>query len=79
MTPVMATYEVGGGTHDFLSYDSEQWDHVLEGTLVVIFKGEETIVLNAGDSAYYSAKRPHKYKNVGEVPARALHVRSPGN
>ncbi|MGZ4337715.1 MAG: cupin domain-containing protein [Gaiellaceae bacterium] len=79
MTPVMATYEVGGGTHDFLSYDSEQWDHVLEGTLAVMFEGEETIVLNAGDSAYYSAKRPHKYKNIGDVPARALHVRSPGN
>lgn len=79
MTPVMATYEVGGGTHEYLSYDSEQWDHVLEGTLAVMFEGEETIVLNAGDSAYYSAKRPHKYKNVGDVPARALHVRSPGN
>ena len=79
MTPVMATYEVGGGTHEFLSYDSEQWDHVLEGTLAVMFEGEETIVLNAGDSAYYSAKRPHKYKNIGDVPARALHVRSPGN
>ncbi|MGZ4317384.1 MAG: cupin domain-containing protein [Gaiellaceae bacterium] len=79
MTPVMATYAVGGGTHDFLSYDSEQWDHVLEGTLAVMFEGEETIVLNAGDSAYYSAKRPHKYKNIGDVPARALHVRSPGN
>lgn len=79
MTPVMATYEVGGGTHEFLSYDSEQWDHVLEGTLAVMFEGEETIVLNAGDSAYYSAKRPHKYKNIGDGPARALHVRSPGN
>jgi transcriptional regulator with XRE-family HTH domain len=79
MTPVMATYEVGGGTHEYLSYDSEQWDHVLEGTLAVMFEGEETVVLNAGDSAYYSAKRPHKYKNVGDVPARALHVRSPGN
>jgi XRE family transcriptional regulator, regulator of sulfur utilization len=80
MTPVMATYEVGGGTHEFLSYDSEQWDHVLEGTLAVSFEGEEEmIVLNVGDSAYYSAKRPHKYKNIGDVPARALHVRSPGN
>ena len=79
MTPVMATYEVGGGTNEFLSYDSEQWDFVLEGTLALIFEGDEPIILNAGDSAYYSARRPHKYKNGGKTPARSLHVRSPGN
>jgi transcriptional regulator with XRE-family HTH domain len=79
MTPVMATYEVGGGTSEFLSYDSEQWDFVLEGTLALIFEGDEPIILNAGDSAYYSARRPHKYKNGGKTPARSLHVRSPGN
>jgi transcriptional regulator with XRE-family HTH domain len=79
MTPVMATYEVGGGTDEYLSYDSEQWDHVLEGTLALSFDGGEPIILNAGDSAYYSARRPHKYRNIGDGPARALHVRSPGN
>jgi transcriptional regulator with XRE-family HTH domain len=79
MTPVMATYEVGGGTEEFLSYDSEQWDYVLEGTLEVSFDDGEVVALEAGDSAYYSAKRPHKYKNIGDGPARAVHVRSPGN
>ncbi len=79
MTPVLGLYDVGGGTREFLSYDSDQWDYVLEGTLALIFEGEEPIVLEAGDCAYYSAKRPHKYKNVGDGPARALHVRSPGN
>ena len=39
----------------------------------------EPIVLEEGDSAYYSAKRPHKYKNIGDGPARAFHIRSPGN
>jgi transcriptional regulator with XRE-family HTH domain len=79
MTPVLATYEVGGGMHEFISYDSEQWDYVLEGSIALIFEDAEPIVLNEGDSAYYSAKRPHKYKNVGDRHARALHVRSPGN
>ena len=79
MTPVIISYGVGGGTHEPLSYDSEQFDHVLEGTLALVFEGEEPIILNAGDSAYYSAKRPHKYENVGSGPARAFHVRSPGN
>jgi transcriptional regulator with XRE-family HTH domain len=79
MTPVMATYEVGGGTEEFLSYDSEQWDYVLEGTLALIFDDDVVVALDAGDSAYYSAKRPHKYRNIGDGPARAIHVRSPGN
>jgi transcriptional regulator with XRE-family HTH domain len=79
MTPVIATYGVGGGTHEFISYDCEQFDHVLEGTIAVVFEGDEPLVLGEGDSAYYSAKRPHKYKNVGDGPARVIHVRSPGN
>jgi transcriptional regulator with XRE-family HTH domain len=79
MTPVLATYEVGGGMHEFISYDSEQWDYVLEGSIELIFEDAEPIVLHQGDSAYYSAKRPHKYKNAGDGLARALHVRSPGN
>jgi transcriptional regulator with XRE-family HTH domain len=79
MTPVIAIYGVGGGTHESLSYDCEQFDHVLDGTIAVVFEGDEPIVLEAGDSAYYSAKRPHKYMNVGDCPARVMHVRSPGN
>jgi transcriptional regulator with XRE-family HTH domain len=79
MTPVIAIYELGGGTHEFISYDCEQFDHVLEGTIAVVFEGDEPIVLCEGDSAYYSAKRPHKYENVGDGPARVIHVRSPGN
>jgi transcriptional regulator with XRE-family HTH domain len=79
MTPVMMTYEPGGGTNEFLSYESEQWVYVLEGSLAVSFEGDDSVVLEIGDSAYFSAKRPHKYKNVGDGPARSLHVRSPGN
>ena len=79
MMPVIATYEVGGGTREYLSYESDQFDYILEGTLEVSFEGEDPIVLDAGDAAYYPARRPHKYKNVGEGPARALHIRSPGN
>jgi transcriptional regulator with XRE-family HTH domain len=79
MTPVMMTYEPGGGTNEFLSYESEQWVYVLEGSLAVSFEGDDSVVLEVGDSAYFSAKRPHKYQNVGDGPARSLHVRSPGN
>ena len=79
MTPVIATYGIGGGTHEPLSYDCEQFDHVLEGAIALIFDGDEPIILDEGDSAYYSAKRPHKYENVGARPARVIHVRSPGN
>jgi len=37
------------------------------------------IVLCEGDSAYYSAKRPHRYENAGDTPARVFHVRSPAH
>lgn len=79
MTPVLATYEENGGMQEFISYDSEQWDYVLEGSLELIFEDDDPILLHEGDSAYYSAKRPHKYRNAGTRLARALHVRSPGN
>jgi transcriptional regulator with XRE-family HTH domain len=80
MTPVIMTYEPGGGTNEFISYESDQFDYVLEGTIAIVFEdGDDTIVLEAGDSAYYPARRPHKYKNVGDGPARGFHVRSPGN
>jgi transcriptional regulator with XRE-family HTH domain len=79
MTPVLATYAPGGGTHEYLSYDSDQFDYVLEGTLAVLFEDEEPILLNEGDCAYYTARRRHKYRNAGERQARVLHVRSPGN
>ncbi len=78
MMPVIGAYEVGGGMSEFVSYDSEQFDYVLEGTIKVVFEHEPDITLSAGDSAYYSAKRPHRYQNVGDVPARAFHIRSPG-
>jgi transcriptional regulator with XRE-family HTH domain len=79
MTPVLATYEVDGGMNEYISYESDQWDYVLEGSIELIFEDAEPIVLHQGDSAYYPAKRPHKYRNAGNLLARALHVRSPGN
>jgi transcriptional regulator with XRE-family HTH domain len=79
MMPVIGAYEVGGGMREFVSYDSDQFDHVLEGSIRVIFEGEDEIVLCEGDSAYYSAKRPHRYENAGDTPARVFHVRSPAH
>jgi transcriptional regulator with XRE-family HTH domain len=77
MMPVLATYEVGGGTDEFISYESDQFDYVLEGTIELLFEGDEPILLEKGDAAYYAGRRAHKYRNVGGGPARAFHVRSP--
>ena len=52
---------------------------MLEGSIRVIFEGDDEIVLGEGDSAYYSAKRPHRYENAGDTPARVFHVRSPAH
>jgi transcriptional regulator with XRE-family HTH domain len=77
MEPVIASYGVGGGTNGYLSFEAEQFIHVLEGTIELTFEGEKAVILREGDTAYFSATRPHKYKNAGRTIARALHARTP--
>jgi transcriptional regulator with XRE-family HTH domain len=45
--------------------------HLLEGRLEVVYQ-EETVVLDAGDSAYFDATEPHSYRGLSDPPARAL-------
>lgn len=45
--------------------------HLLEGQLEVIYQ-DETVVLEAGDSAYFDATELHSYRGVSEEPAKAL-------
>lgn len=76
---VIAVYQPGGATAEFLSFDAEQTVHVLEGAIALTFEGEAPIVLEVGDSAGFSARRPHKYSNDGDQIARVMHARSPAS
>ncbi len=50
--------------------------HVLEGLLEVVYQ-EETVVLEAGDTAYFDATETHSYRGLSEKAARVLVVSAP--
>ncbi len=45
---------------------SEEFLHILEGTVVLEVAGNETH-LNAGDTAHFKGNVKHTYKNPGEI------------
>ncbi|MEO6760516.1 MAG: XRE family transcriptional regulator [Saprospiraceae bacterium] len=50
--------------------------YVLAGELEVVYQ-DDTVVLEAGDSAYFDSSEVHSYRGVSEVPARALVISAP--
>jgi mannose-6-phosphate isomerase-like protein (cupin superfamily) len=50
--------------------------YILEGTLELTV-GQEDVALEAHDSAYFDASRPHGYRRGGAKPCRAIVVTSP--
>ena len=57
----------GIGTGDVpLVHDGEECGFVLQGQ-VEIWVGDETFILNPGDSIYQSSTIPHRSRNIGDV------------
>ena len=50
--------------------------HVLEGKLEMIYQ-DDTVVLEAGDSAYFDSSEVHSYRGISEKPARAFVISAP--
>lgn len=78
MMPVINVYERGGGMTDPARHDGEEFVHVLSGRIELQVEGE-SVVLEAGDSAYYRADVPHSFRNVGRGKARFFGVTTPPN
>jgi transcriptional regulator with XRE-family HTH domain len=57
-------------------HDGAEFLYVLVGELGVRY-GDEEMVLNTGDSAYFDGSLPHGYRALGEAPARALVFTTP--
>ncbi len=55
------------------THAGEEMLHVLAGTVELAFE-DETLVLHAGDSARFDARRPHRTRSLGPSRARALLV-----
>ena len=56
-------------------HNSEEMLFVLEGTLEFKY-GEELIILEAGDCAYFNGNTPHGGRSIGDNTTRALVVQS---
>jgi mannose-6-phosphate isomerase-like protein (cupin superfamily) len=53
------------------SHSGQEFNHVLEGTLLVTVGGHE-VTLQPGDSLFFDSAVPHGMRAVGECPARFL-------
>lgn len=69
---VVAVVEPGGDSGDNRPLrPGEAIVHVLEGALAVDVAGEHYL-LDVGDTLHYPTDRPHEWRNLGSVPARAV-------
>lgn len=57
-------------------HEGAEFMHVLEGSVVVHYQGEDH-TLAAGDSVYFDSSEPHSYRGASRVTARAVVVTTP--
>jgi transcriptional regulator with XRE-family HTH domain len=66
----------GEATDGMIEHIGEEVGYVLEG-IVELLLGDQTYLLNAGDSFNFSSEVPHGYRNPGDVVAKILWVNTP--
>jgi transcriptional regulator with XRE-family HTH domain len=72
MMAMLLHFEPGAELAEYGRHQGEEFVHVMEGTLSLEIDGSTPRTLEAGDSAYYSAERPHLFKNAS--PAAVLRL-----
>ena len=78
MMPVLTTYEPTGNWAEFKAAPgTEVFVYVLSGRLELDVAGHEVVVLRPGDSAYFHADRPHRYRNAGRSEVRTIATVTP--
>lgn len=70
----IAVYEPGGGITEATTMNGNLFVYVLEGAIEILFDAGDSFELAEGDSAYYSAERPHSYTNASAGLTRVLGV-----
>jgi transcriptional regulator with XRE-family HTH domain len=58
----------------FFDHEGEEFLYVLEGQITVEVGSRPSTALDPGDSVWYAATLPHRWKRIGEGPARILVV-----
>jgi transcriptional regulator with XRE-family HTH domain len=80
MMPMVLDFDPGARLAEHGRHDGEEWVHVLEGKLSLELEGADPVILDAGDSAYYPATRPHLFRNPDATrPLRLICVDTPPN
>jgi mannose-6-phosphate isomerase-like protein (cupin superfamily) len=77
MSILWECYEPQADTgEDLLSHSGEEGGVVVEGELEVTVAGK-TWVLGPGDAYYFDSRLPHRFRNVGDTPARIVSANTP--
>jgi quercetin dioxygenase-like cupin family protein/DNA-binding Xre family transcriptional regulator len=80
MMPMVVEFAPRARLAEYGRHAGEEFVHVLQGRLELDLEGSEPRILKAGDSAYYSAERPHLFRNASDTaPLRIICVDWPPN
>jgi transcriptional regulator with XRE-family HTH domain len=80
MMPMIVEFEPSAHLAEYGRHQGDEFVHVLQGRLELVLEGSEPRILKAGDSAYYSAERPHLFRNASDrQPLRIMCVDTPPN
>lgn len=72
MMPMLVELEPGAALAEHGRHPGEEFIIVLAGELELELEGSQTRRLRTGDAAYYSAERPHRFRNAS--PRRSLRI-----
>jgi len=73
MEPMIVTLLPDGVIPKLVMHEGQEINFCLEGTMILTHDGSE-VILEAGDCAYFDAKKPHGQSAVGDAPAKFLTV-----
>jgi quercetin dioxygenase-like cupin family protein len=80
MMPMVVEFEPNAQLAEYGRHAGQEFVHVLQGRLELELEGTPPRILKAGDSAYYSAERPHRFRNASDTARlRIMCVDSPPN
>ncbi|TWH76317.1 helix-turn-helix protein [Azomonas agilis] len=73
------TYPPGADTgEDMLTHEGEEAGLLIEGQLELTVDNQ-IFQLEPGDSYYFESRRPHRFRNCSEQPARLISATTPAN
>jgi len=78
MEPLLVQVEPGSGDNQYRTHDGDGFIYVLEGSMQIFTEGQESVILNKGDTGYYSGMPGHMLRNNSQTEvALILMVTSP--